>query len=89
MTIKDLVMKADGVAENVFLSKASLVRQKEDLTKEYISFNLQAALNGDSTANMTLQKEDIVMVFYNQELLDSYQVSIDGEVRKPGAFTYV
>jgi protein involved in polysaccharide export with SLBB domain len=89
MTIKDLVLKADGVAENVFLSKASLVRQKEDLTKEYISFNLQAALNGDSTANMTLQKEDIVMVFYNQELLDSYQVSIDGEVRKPGAFNFV
>jgi protein involved in polysaccharide export with SLBB domain len=89
MTIKDLVMKADGVAENVFLSKGSLVRQKEDLTKEYISFNLQAALNGEASANMTLQKEDIVMVFYNQELLDSYQVSIDGEVRKPGAFTYV
>lgn len=89
MTIKDLVMKADGVAENVFLSKASLIRQKEDLTKEYISFNLQAALNGEASANMTLQKEDIVMVFYNQELLDSYQVSIDGEVRKPGAFNYV
>lgn len=89
MTIKDLVLKADGVAENVFLSKASLVRQKEDLTKEYISFNLQAALNGEASANMTLQKEDIVMIFYNQELLDSYQVSIDGEVRKPGAFNYV
>ena len=89
MTIKDLVLKADGVAENVFLSKASLVRQKEDLTKEYISFNLQAALNGEAGANMTLQKEDIVMVFYNQELLDSYQVSIDGEVRKPGAFNFV
>lgn len=89
MTIKDLVLKADGVAENVFLSKASLVRQKEDLTKEYISFNLQAALNGETSANMTLQKEDIVMIFYNQELLDSYQVSIDGEVRKPGAFNYV
>ena len=89
MTIKDLVLKADGVAENVFLSKASLIRQKEDLTKEYISFNLKAALNGESGSNMTLQKEDIVMVFYNQELLDSYQVSIGGEVRKPGSFNYV
>ena len=89
MTIKDLVLKADGVAENVFLTKASLVRQKEDLTKEYISFNLKAALNGESGSNMTLQKEDIVMVFYNQELLDSYQVSIGGEVRKPGTFNYV
>ena len=89
MTIKDLVMKADGVAENVFLSKATLVRQKEDLTKEYISFNLQEALNGEATSNMTLQKEDIVMVFYNQKLLDEYQVSIDGEVRKPGVFDFV
>ena len=89
MTIKDLVLKADGVAENVFLSKASLVRQKEDLTKEYISFNLQAALNGDAAANMTLQKEDIVMVFFNQELLDSYKISIDGEVRKPGTYGFV
>jgi protein involved in polysaccharide export with SLBB domain len=89
MSIKDLLLKADGVKENVYLSKASLIRQKEDLTKEYISFNLQAALNGDAAANMTLQKEDIVMVFFNQELLDSYKISIDGEVRKPGTYGYV
>lgn len=89
MTIKDLLKKADGVAENVFLEKASLIRQKNDLTKEYISFNLQSALNGDEAANMTLQKEDVIMVFYNQELLDTYKLSIDGEVRKPGNYTYV
>ena len=89
MTIKDLLKKADGVAENVFLEKASLIRQKNDLTKEYISFNLQSALNGDEAANMTLQKEDIIVVFYNQELLDTYKLSIDGEVRKPGNYTYV
>ena len=89
MTIKDLVLKADGVAENVFLTKASLVRQKEDLTKEYISFNLKAALNGEVGSNMILQKEDIVMVFYNQELLDRYNLSITGEVRKPGTFSYI
>ena len=89
MTIKDLLKKADGVAENVFLEKASLIRQKNDLTKEYISFNLQSALNGDEAANMTLQKEDVIVVFYNQELLDTYKLSIDGEVRKPGNYTYV
>jgi protein involved in polysaccharide export with SLBB domain len=38
---------------------------------------------------MTLQKEDIVMVFFNQELLDSYKISISGEVRKPGTFNFV
>jgi protein involved in polysaccharide export with SLBB domain len=89
MTIKDLLKKADGVTENVFLEKASLIRQKSDLTKEYISFNLQSALNGEEAANMTLQKEDVIVVFYNQELLDSYKLSITGEVRKQGDFTYV
>jgi protein involved in polysaccharide export with SLBB domain len=89
MTIKDLLKKADGVTENVFLEKASLIRQKSDLTKEYISFNLQSALIGEEAANMTLQKEDVIVVFYNQELLDGYKLSIAGEVRKPGDFTYV
>lgn len=89
MTIKDLLKKADGVAENVFLEKASLIRQKNDLTKEYISFNLQSVLNGEEAANMILQKEDVIVVFYNQELLDTYKLSIDGEVRKPGNYTFV
>lgn len=89
MTIKDLLKKADGVTENVFLEKASLIRQKSDLTKEYISFNLQSALNGEEAANMPLQKEDVLVVFYNQELLDGYKLSIAGEVRKPGDYTYV
>lgn len=89
MTIKDLLKKADGVTENVFLEKASLIRQKSDLTKEYISFNLQSALNGNEAANLTLQKEDFVVIFYNQNLLDSYYLSITGEVRKPGTFSYM
>lgn len=88
MTVKDLIAKADGLKENVYLKKASLIRQKEDLTKEYLTIDLKAALNAEASANLTLQKEDILMIFYNQELLDTYKVSIDGEVRKPGTFSY-
>ncbi len=88
MTIKDLITKADGLKENVYLQKASLIRQKEDLTKEYVNIDLQAALNGETASNLMLKKEDILMIFYNQELLDAYKVSIDGEVRKPGSFSY-
>jgi protein involved in polysaccharide export with SLBB domain len=35
-----------------------------------------------------LQKEDVLVIFYNQELLDTYKISIDGEVRKPGTYNY-
>lgn len=88
MTIKDLIAKADGLKENVYVKKASLIRQKEDFTKEYLNINLQEVLNGDASANLVLQKEDVLLIFYNQELLDTYKISIDGEVRKPGAYNY-
>lgn len=88
LTVKKLIEKADGLKENVYLQKASLIRQKEDLTKEYISINLQAAINDKPEANLVLQKEDIILIFYNQDLLDTYKISIDGEVRQPGNYTY-
>ncbi len=88
LTLRDLIQKADGLKENVFLPKASLIRQKEDLTKEYININLKAVMDGDASANIPLKKEDVLVVFYNQELLDSYKVSIDGEVRAPGSYAY-
>jgi protein involved in polysaccharide export with SLBB domain len=88
MTIKDLIAKADGLKENVYVKKASLIRQKEDFTKEYLNINLQDVLNGDASANLVLQKEDVLLIFYNQELLDTYKISIDGEVRKPGTYNY-
>nr|WP_298659742.1 SLBB domain-containing protein [uncultured Flavobacterium sp.] len=88
LTVKKLIEKADGLKENVYLQKASIVRQKEDLTKEYISINLQAAINEKPEANLALQKEDVLLIFYNQELLDSYKISIDGEVRSPGSYAH-
>ena len=89
LTIKDLIDKADGVKENVYLKKASLIRQKEDLTREYISFDLEAVLNGDTTENITLQKEDIIELFFNNELLDTFKVNVSGQVRSPGPYEYV
>lgn len=88
ITLLELIKKADGLKENAYLEKASLVRQKEDFTKEYININLKEVLEAKSNANIPLQKEDVLVVFYNQELLDTYQVSIDGEVRTPGSYAY-
>lgn len=88
LTVKDLIAKADGLVENVFLPKASLIRQEDDLTTSYINIQLMEALQGNPECNIRLQKEDILMIFYNQELLDRYTNSIDGEVREPGTFPF-
>ena len=88
LTVKDLIAKADGLVENVFLPKASLIRQEDDLTTSYINIQLLEAMQGNPEYNITLKKEDILMIFYNQELLDRYTNSIDGEVREPGTFPF-
>lgn len=88
LTVKELIAKADGLVENVFLSKASLIRQEDDLTTSYINIQLIEAMQGNPEYNIVLQKEDMLMIFYNQELLDRYTNSIDGEVREPGTFAF-
>jgi len=89
MTVKTLVEKANGVVENVFLERATLIRELPDLTKTYVTINLKAALAGDAIHNISLQKEDELVVYFNYDLLDKDSISIDGEVRKAGNYTYV
>ncbi|SHE83624.1 protein involved in polysaccharide export, contains SLBB domain of the beta-grasp fold [Psychroflexus salarius] len=88
LRVKDLIEKADGLKENVFLPRASLIRQTDNLTKEYISVNLKDLLNGDQEANLILQKEDVLVIYYDEKLLDTYKNFIEGEVRFPGNYNF-
>lgn len=88
LTLLELINKADGLKENAFIDKATLIRQNDDLTLEYISVDLRGVLQNNVAANFLLKKEGQLVIFFNQELLDTYNVSIDGEVRSPGVFPF-
>jgi protein involved in polysaccharide export with SLBB domain len=88
MTVKSLVEKANGVVENVFLERATLIREQADLTKTYVTINLKAALSGDALQNISLQKEDELVVYFNYDLLEKHTLTISGEVRKPGVYPF-
>ena len=88
MTVKSLIEKANGVVENVFLERATLIREQADLTKTYLTVNLKAALTGDSAQNTLLQKEDELIIYFNYDLLEKHAITISGEVRKPGTYSY-
>lgn len=88
MSVKTLIEKANGVVENVFLERATLIRELPDLTKTYVTINLKAALAGDAIQNISLQKEDELVVYFNYDLLEKHTVSISGEVRKPGGYPF-
>ena len=88
MRVSDLVAQADGLKEDAYLDRATIVRTKTDLTTEVTNVNLTKALSGDTAANIYLQKEDIVTVYSILDFEEDYKVTIDGEIKKPGVYEF-
>jgi protein involved in polysaccharide export with SLBB domain len=88
MRIADLVAKADGLKEDAYAARATIVRLKSDFTKEAVAVNLGKALQGDAQSNILLKKEDIVTVFSILDFKEEFKVTIDGEIKKPGEYDY-
>lgn len=87
MTLNDLILKADGVKEDAFLSRGIITRLKDDLTVESVSFDVAAVLNTTSS-DILLKKEDVVTISSIFDLKEKYTINIQGEVRKPGILDF-
>jgi protein involved in polysaccharide export with SLBB domain len=88
MRISDLVAQADGLKEDAYTARATIVRTKADLTTEVTNVNLEQALSGDVESNIRLQKEDVVTVYSILDFREDYKITIDGEIKKPGVYDY-
>ena len=86
LDIKALVLKSQGLADGAFLGRATLVRLKDDLSKEFVDIDLQKHLAG--LQSIPLKKEDILHVFFVQELKDKPVVTVNGAVRIEGEYLY-
>lgn len=88
MRFSDLINKADGLKEDAYSKRARIIRLKPDLTTEIVNVNLEKALQGDIQANIALQKEDVVTVYSILDFVEEYKITIDGEIKNPGLYTY-
>ena len=88
MKVADLIKKADGLTEDAFTGRGQIFRLEEDLSRGIRSFDINKALSGDPVHNIALQREDELVVSSVLELRDSFQVSIQGEVRLPGKYDF-
>lgn len=88
MRISDLLAQADGLTEDAYTDRATIVRLKSDLTTEAVNVNLVKVLEGDTEADITLRKEDIVTVYSILDFVEEYKLTIDGEIKKPGVYDY-
>ena len=89
LKVADLIRKADGLTQDAYTGRAQIIRLQEDLTRSVVSFDVAKALNNDAAHNILLTREDEVLITSKQELKDSFNVYIQGEIRKPGSFEFV
>lgn len=85
---KDLneLIKLARLREDAYLDRGMLRRLKSDLTPSLIPFNVNDVVKG--SFNMNLQREDSVHIFRSTDLKERYTVDINGEINKPGTYTY-
>jgi protein involved in polysaccharide export with SLBB domain len=88
MRISNLIAQAEGLKEDAYTKRATIVRLKDNLTTEAVNVNLAKALEGDADADISLRKEDIVTVYSILDFVDEFKITIDGEIKKPGVYEY-
>lgn len=86
-TIKQLIESADGLREDAYMKRGIISRQKSDLTKETVAFDVAAVMNG-SRENIVLKREDSVFISSVGDLREDFTVSVQGAVKKQGIYPF-
>lgn len=87
LTISKLVKHAEGLREDAFTNRVAIYRLDNNLEINVIDVNLKRILNGEDE-DITLQREDLVIISSQLDLKQERTVSINGEVQKSGIYPY-
>lgn len=86
-TVRDLLKVADGLREDAFTERAVMHREKDDLTKEMVSVDIQGIMSGNST-DVALRKNDVLFIPSKIDMRGELTLRINGEVNFPGTYEY-
>lgn len=89
MTLSQLIIEADGLRPDAFMSRGLINRVKPDLSFEQIAFNLDEVLSNSRQYDIVLQREDEIIIRGMRDLRDEAIVEIDGSVREAGVFVWL
>ena len=87
LTLTQLIKQSDGLTPDVFWNRGYIIRANPDNTTSVVSFDVAQVMKGGG-ADIILQKEDVVQISSIFDLRDEQIVSIRGEVRSAGTFSY-
>jgi protein involved in polysaccharide export with SLBB domain len=87
LTLSQLIKNAGGLKEDAFTGHGSIIRLNPDNTPQQLSFNVKDVMN-QASADIPLQREDSVTIASVFDLRKQYMITIKGEVRVPGDYTF-
>ena len=86
-TVRQLIEQANGLMDDAFTARAVLQRQRDDMTREVVSVDVNGIMNG-TTPDIALRKNDILYIPSIHDLQEYGDITIHGEVAQPGNYTY-
>jgi protein involved in polysaccharide export with SLBB domain len=87
LTLKGLILKADGLKEDAYRDRGYITRLNDDNSSEVIPFDVKAIMDG-SADDILLKREDVIQISSIFDYVDAYTVTIAGKVRAGGTFPY-
>ena len=86
-TVKQLIEKAEGLKGDAFTNRALITREREDLTLEMLPVDIGAIMAG-TAPDVKLVKNDVLYIPSIHDLKDLGNITVGGEVARPGTFVY-
>lgn len=86
-SVLGLIKLAGGLEENAMTSRAVLIRMNENRTHKTIAVALEDMLNGKAK-DIKLENEDELTIATLADLHEDRNMTIEGEVWKPGVYEY-
>jgi protein involved in polysaccharide export with SLBB domain len=87
MTVGQLIQRAQGLRPDAFVTRATLYRTQADYSLAIVPVDVQGILSG-KVADLSLQREDVLVLPSRYDLQEEYYLKISGEVNNPGAFAF-
>ncbi|GAB2520437.1 SLBB domain-containing protein [Spirosoma aerophilum] len=87
-TVKQLITRAEGLRKDAFTNRATIVRERADMDRENVSFDLGKLLRGE-IQDIPLQSQDSLTVLSIRDLREEYYVTIEGAINRPDTVEYI
>lgn len=87
LQLSELIAKASGLNDQVFMDRALLISSKDGIEKSSRSFSLREIIDGST--DIVLQPNDEVYIYNKYDLQEQPQLTIDGAVNNPMTVPFI